>query len=94
MYRLPALVLGLIALPYSYQWSGVAIGATVRLAASTSGDECAGVAYPQKCAKPSTENGVLQILFKSFVNLTDPLDELWHLGDGAGTSAENLTRER
>ena len=85
VHRLPILVIGLVVLPYSLQLLSVPIsdeGYQRHLHAwgprPRETRECTDVAYPRR-ASSSTENGVLQTLFKSLVNLTDLRDELWHL---------------
>ena len=88
--RLPALVLGLVVLPYSYQRSNVLVidggyRRHPRLAAATSGD--AQVVPTRHSGLSLTENGVLQILLKRLVNLTDPHGKFRDLGDGSSNTA-------
>ena len=88
--RLPALVLGLVVLPYSCQRSNVPVidggyRCHPRLAAATSGD--AQVVPTRHSGLSSTENGVLQILLKRLVNLTDLHGKFRDLGDGSSNTA-------
>ena len=91
--RLPALVLGLVVLPYSYQRSNVLVidggyRRHRRLAAATSGDaQVVPTRHILGSGLSSTENGVLQILLKRLVNLTDPHGKFRDLGDGSSDTA-------